>query len=87
MQLWCEGQRLTPEMFNSNEGRTTMHKQLVGAFKTHKVRLYGFIKSIVGQKSFVISDIDSAKKQNKANPVVLKRAKQRVDDLYARMIK
>lgn len=45
------------------------------AVKVHKVRLYGFIRSYRNQKTLMLIDIDADKKQNKANPRVLKRAK------------
>lgn len=81
MQGWCEGRRLTPQMFNGNEGRTSRHGMLLQAFKTFKVRLYGFSAGVGGRRTFVIVDADAAKKQDKADPKILKRAKQRVDDL------
>lgn len=81
MKLWCEGRALTPQMFNGNEGRTTRHNCLLQAFKTFKVRLYGFSGDVGNKRTFVIVDSDPAKKQNKADPKILKRAKRRVDDL------
>jgi len=81
MQGWCEGRRLTPDMFNANEGRTSRHNMLLQAFKAFKVRLYGFSSAIGGKRTFVIVDADPAKKQDKADPKILKRAKRRVDDL------
>lgn len=81
MQRWCEGGRLTPEMFNGNEGRTARHGVLLQAFKTFKVRLYGFSTAVGGNRTFVIVDADPAKKQNKADPKILKRARRRIDDL------
>jgi hypothetical protein len=81
MRLWCEGRPLTPEMFNPNEGRTTVHNVLLQAFKTFKVRLYGFSGNVGGKRTFVIVDSDPAKKQNKADPKILKRAKRRIDEL------
>lgn len=83
MKLWCEGRKLTPEMFNSNEGRTPKHSAMLQAFKRNqiKLRLYGFCSTIGGKKTFVILHSDPSKKQNKADPLILKRAKARVDDL------
>jgi hypothetical protein len=81
MQGWCEGRRLTSQMFNGNEGRTPRHDILLQAFKTFKVRLYGFSSSIGDRRTFVIVDADPAKKQDRADPKILKRAKRRVDDL------
>ena len=81
MQGWCEGRRLTSQMFNANEGRTPRHDMLLQAFKTFKIRLYGFSSSVGGKRTFVIVDADPAKKQDKADAKILKRAKRRVDDL------
>lgn len=81
MNRWCEGGSLTPEMFNANEGRTPRHGILLQAFKTFKVRLYGFSSAVGGKRTFLIVDADPAKKQAKADPKILKRAKRRIDDL------
>ncbi|WOE74900.1 hypothetical protein [Alterisphingorhabdus coralli] len=67
-------------MMNTNEGRTSKHKELVQAFKVFKVRLYGFEEKIKGVRTFIIIDADGAKKQDKAGPI-LDRAKQRTDAL------
>jgi hypothetical protein len=69
-------------MFNANEGRTPRHEVLLQAFKTFKVRLYGFSSAVGGRRTFVIVDADPAKKQDRADPKILKRAKRRVDDLF-----
>ena len=78
MELWCEGQRLSEEQFNGNEGRAKHGNisVLLQAFKTHKIRLYGIDSNIRGYRTFIIVEIDGAKKQNKADPKVLKRAKE-----------
>jgi len=82
MSRWCEGGSLTPEMFNANEGRSPRHGILLQAFKTFKVRLYGFSSAVGGRRTFVIVDADPAKKQARADQKILKRAKRRVDDLF-----
>lgn len=84
MRLWCErgARALTPEMLNVNEGRTPQTNLMLQAFKTFKVRLYGFSGDVGGKRTFVIVDTDPAKKQNKADPKILKRAKRRIDDLF-----
>lgn len=81
MKLWCEGRPLTPQMFNGSEGRTLRRKIMLKAFKAFKVRLYGFDGDVGGTRTFVIVDADPAKKQDKADPKILKRAKKRIDDL------
>lgn len=87
MRVWCEGGKLTPEMMNTNEGRTKKHKVMLQAFKTFKVRLYGFDATVGTKRTFVIVDGDPAKKQNKADKKILDRAKSRIDELVDRMDK
>ena len=80
VKLWADGQRLSQEQFNGNEGRCggTNDRMLV-AIKTHKIRLYGFIRQVRSCKTLVIVEIDSAKKQDRANPRIIKRAKLLVE--------
>lgn len=86
IKRWCNGVALTPEMMNTNEGRTPKHKEMVQAFKAFKNRLYGFERTNKGQRTFLIVDADPAKKQDKAGPV-LDRAKKRVDAVIDSMLK
>lgn len=86
MKRWCNGVALTPEMMNTNEGRTPKHKEMVQAFKAFKNRLYGFERSEDGNRTFLIVDADPAKKQDKAGPV-LDRAKKRVDVVIDNILK
>jgi hypothetical protein len=86
MKRWCNGVALTSEMMNTNEGRTSKHKEMVQAFKAFKNRLYGFEKTENGIRTFRIVDADPAKKQNKAGPI-LDRAKKRVDVVIDGIIK
>jgi hypothetical protein len=84
MKRWCDDpSQLTQDMFNGNEGRSPRHNIMLQAFKNNaaKVRLYGFSFSVADKKTFIIIDADTAKKQNKADPNILKRAKSRIDDL------
>ena len=75
-KLWADGHRLTDEQFNGNEGRCGGHNdRMLVALKVHKVRLYGFVRSYRGVRTLLIVDLDASKKQNRANPRVLKRAK------------
>lgn len=78
MQRWCEGAALTEEMFNGSEGRSPDNLMLK-VFKTHKVRLYGYETSYLGRRTFIIVERDLAKKQNKADQELLKRAKKYID--------
>ena len=84
MELWCSNQRLTPEMFNANEGRSQQDNLLLQAFKAFKVRLYGFVRPVQGTRTFIVIDVDPAKKQNRADPGILKRAKGRADEVGKR---
>jgi hypothetical protein len=81
MKRWCDGDKMSPEMFNHNEGRSSRHNIMLQAFKAFKVRLYGFSFAVGEKRTFIIVDADPAKKQNKADPKILKRAKTRIDDL------
>lgn len=83
MELWCSGQSLTTEQYNGNEGRAKRGdlNVMLQAFKTHKVRLFGIVMRIDSKRSFLIVDLDPAKKQNKADPKILKRAHGRALDL------
>lgn len=81
MELWCVNERLTPEMFNANEGRSPKDNLLLQAFKAFKVRLYGFVRTVQGTRTFIVIDVDPAKKQDRADPGILKRAKGRADEV------
>lgn len=81
MELWCVNQKLTPEMFNANEGRSPQGNLLLQAFKAFKVRLYGFARPVQGIRTFIVIDADPAKKQDRADPGILKRAKGRADEI------
>src|SRR3990167_6390056 len=74
MELWCDAQRLSEEQFNGNEGREEKHGAtvLLQAFKTHKNRLYGIDTQIATRRTFVIVEVDPAKKQNRADPKILR---------------
>lgn len=80
MKAWCVGQKLTPEMFNYNEGRSTV---LLQAFKGFKHRFYGFSSTIGKVRTFVIVRADLSKKQNKADPNILNRALEIADGLQS----
>jgi hypothetical protein len=79
MELWTAGHQLTAEQFNGNEGRAKRGdlNAMLQAFKTHKVRLFGVVMRIDALRTFLIVAIDPAKKQNKADPKVLKRSYER----------
>ncbi|MGP7795592.1 hypothetical protein [Sphingomonas sp. CLY1604] len=78
MFRWCCGHSMTEEMFNGNEGRSPGGTMLK-AFKSFKHRMYGFEKRIGGVQTFVIVDHDPAKKRDRADQKILKRARGRVD--------
>lgn len=79
MRRWCEGVPLTGDMFNGNEGRSSSGI-LLQAFKGFKVRFYGFVRQVNAIKTFLIVDVDPAKKQDKADSKILTRAKSRADN-------
>lgn len=78
-KLWADGRVLSPEQFKGNEGRCGgENDRMLVAVKTHKIRLYGFIRQCRGMRTLIIVDADMAKKQTKAKGHVLKRAKTAV---------
>lgn len=80
MDLWANDQRLNEKQINHNEGRTKGGiDRLLQAFKIRKVRCYGFVCPLGGVKSFVVIDIDTAKKQIRGAKRILDRAKARVN--------
>lgn len=81
MEMWCQGHRLTPEMFNYNEGRSPKQNRMVQAFKGFKIRLYGIDHQVKEGRAFLILEHDPAKKQDKADPKILARAKARADEI------
>jgi hypothetical protein len=75
-KIWADGHPPNEEQFQGNEGRCGgENDRMLVAVKVHKIRLYGFVRRYRGKKTLLIVDIDVAKKQNKANPRILKRAK------------
>ena len=54
---------------------------LLYEFKSHQFRLYGVVKTYKGKRSFVGLACDPAKKTNKADPKVLKRAANAADKI------
>jgi len=81
MEMWCVGQKLPSTMFNGSEGRTKAENLMLQAFKAFKIRLYGFVRRVGQTNTFIIIDLDPAKKQDKADPGILKRAKGRADEI------
>src|SRR5207237_10583300 len=79
MELWADDRTMTDTQFNGNEGRTKGRVQrMMMAFKIRKVRCYGFVCPLGARKTFVIVDVDPAKKSNKGKARILDRAKDRV---------
>lgn len=87
-KLWADGVRLTREQFNGNEGRCGgANDRMLVALKTNKVmktRLYGFVRRYRGKRTLLLVDMDTAKKQDQANPRILKRAKAKAESLDER---
>ena len=78
-KLWADGVRLTREQFNGNEGRCGgANDRMLVAVKTNKAlktRLYGFVRHFRGRKTLLLVGMDTAKKQDRANPRILKKVK------------
>lgn len=79
-KLWATGKRLSGEQLNHNEGRARKGEinRRIEAFKFSHVRLFGFVRPLMGFKTFVAVAVDAAKKQRKANPRLLSRAAARI---------
>lgn len=77
MEMWCFGHNMPKKMLNKSEGRSPKGNILIQAFKAFKIRLYGFVSG----SDFIIVEIDPAKKQDKADPRMLDRAKTRADSM------
>jgi len=79
-KLWAAGKRLSEEQLNHNEGRARKGdiNRRIEAFKISSVRLFGFVRPLMGFKTFVAVGVDAAKKQRKANPRVLSRVTARI---------
>lgn len=81
MRIWARGLKLTEEQMNFNEGRIDGESgRMLYAVKTHKVRLYCFIKSLLGKKTLIVVDMDASKKKDKADARILARAKRKASD-------
>jgi len=83
MELWTTGHTLTDVQFNGNEGRAKRGglNVMLQAFKTHKVRIFGIVMRLDGLRTFLIVAVDPAKKQDKADSKILKRAYERALDI------
>lgn len=77
MELWADGRRMGEKQFNGSEGRVKSTNRMLQAFKIHKIRGYGIVLPLKGKKTFALVDWDVAKKDNKAKPRVLERARDR----------
>lgn len=83
MKSWCVGQKLMPNMFNYNEGRSKKNNVLLQAFKGFRHRFYGFQTTVGKMKTFIIVKADLDKKQDKADPIVLGRALEIADEIQS----
>jgi hypothetical protein len=74
---FCEfGAVKSPDKWNADEGTHSIgtRKIRLQAAKGHQCRVYGVVGSWNGKKAFFVAGVDPKKKQNKANPQVLKRS-------------
>lgn len=75
-KLWADGYKPTEEQFKGNEGRCGgQNDRMLVAVKAFRIRLYGIVRRYKAKKTLLIIDIDPSKKQDRANPRILKRAK------------
>lgn len=63
------------------ESPGSQKKVAIYAFKGWKVRIYGTVEEVNGIRTFVGTEIDVSKKQNKANRTLMLRAAIRVGEL------
>jgi len=59
------------DSFTDQKGR----KVQIWAFKSYQSRMYGFVRKVENKETFFVTAIDPAKKDDDADPAVLKRAK------------
>ncbi|MGV3490134.1 MAG: hypothetical protein ACO1OG_02320 [Devosia sp.] len=73
----------TEEMFKSVQRIKASggNEHMIFEFKAHQFRLYGVIVDYKGKRSFVGTACDPAKKNNKADPAILKRAADAADKI------
>ena len=77
MTAWC---RVGPENLPPSRFKFQKHHEKGGksaridAFKGHQVRFYGTTVQIDGKPTFLVTGCDISKKQDAADPVVLKSA-------------
>jgi hypothetical protein len=76
------GRHLNQEVFRHEERVKLGHEQVaIFAFKGWQVRIYGGIEQINGKPTFVGTEIDKSKKQDKANRSLLRQAASKLLDL------
>ena len=73
----------TDEMFKPVQRikATGGNEHMIYEFKAHQFRLYGVIRTYEGKRSFVGTACDPAKKNNKADPAILRRAADAADKI------
>lgn len=71
-------QALPRQKLNGNEGWFPSEKApgkiRLQAFKPWQLRAYGFVRAVNGTATFIITGVDCSKKQDRANPSILKAA-------------
>jgi hypothetical protein len=79
MEIWCRDgaanipkENLKPqERFQDVKGRSVQ----IWAFKSYQARMYGFSRIVDGRETFFVTAIDPAKKNDDADPAMLKKSK------------
>lgn len=84
MKKYAEGHSLPETLFvyESREARGNGKEIAVFAFKAKGLRVYGVEMTLDGQASFICSEIDTAKKQTRADPRKLQSAAKNVGHLF-----
>jgi len=88
MSYFCDigSTKLQKEVYRFEErinvGSGNRRKRIpIYAFKGSQVRIYGSVRSINKKRTFVGTEIDASKKQNKANRALLKKAAEKFEAL------
>lgn len=77
MDAWVEGRQLSDKHYKWESRESCSGRSVpIYAFKEWQTRVYGSPLQMDGKETFICSEIDTAKKQNRANQEKLKRAAQ-----------
>lgn len=81
---YANGQRLSDQQFKpQGQKRSGQHTMQVWEFKGFQYRIYGVVVNVAGKRTFIGTEPDPKKKDNKADASIVQRAL----DTYVRMFK